>query len=105
MTTNEHLFKPKPNKSSYKRKDPTTIATTIGTIDGVGHQAVVLVRQEGGKYTPVLFNVKQSRIEALQRAHYINANFILRGNVDPVPIHLIAEDDTAAGLRAKGYIL
>jgi hypothetical protein len=105
VTTNEHLFKPKPVKSGYKKNDLTTIATTIGTIDEVGHQAVVLVKQEGGEYTPALFDIHPSRSEALQRAHYINANYILRGNVDPVPMHLIADDDTAAGLRAKGYVL
>ena len=103
MTTNDHLFKPRRTKSSYKREDPTTIAATIRTIDGVGHHAVVLVKQGNGMFSPALFDIKPSRGEALQRAHYINANFILRGNVDPVPMHTIAEDDTAAGLRAKGY--
>ena len=105
MTNNEHLFKPKPSKSSYKRKDPTTIATTIATTDGVGHQAVVLVKQEDGKCTPALFDTKPSRGEALQRAHYINANYILRTNVNAVPPHIQMEADTPAGLKERGYIL
>lgn len=103
MADNSSLFKRKPSKSTYKREYPTTIATTIGTSDDVGYQAVVLVRQPDGRHTPALFGIYPTKTAALQRAHYINANFILRNNVDPLPMHTLAEGDTLAGLREKGY--
>lgn len=103
---NSHLFKERkrPSLAPYKKKEVSAIASTIGTSDDIGVQAVVLVKQDSKLYTPMLFGIFDTRIEALQSAHYINANMILR-NGDPLPMHLTAEDDTLAGLKEKGYAL
>lgn len=104
MTDNSHLFKggrKRPSQPPYKRVEVITIATTFES--GGKHQAVVLLRKAKDLYEPLLLEVFDTKLDALQRAHYINANKVMRS--DGTFMHLIAEADSTANLRAKGYQL
>lgn len=88
MATNSHLFGGGDKKRSqppYKKVEILTVATTLESKGK--HKAVVLFKHDSTKqYEALHFESFDSRVDALQRAHYINANMILRTG-DPLPVH------------------
>lgn len=107
MTDNSHLFKggrKRPSQPPYKRVEVITIATTLPNKGRQGgHFAVVLIRKDKTTYEAQHLEVFPLRIDALQRAHYINANKILRS--DGAYFHLSTEPRTLAELKELGYSL
>lgn len=111
MADNSDLFKQRkrPSQPPYKRVEVSTVATTIGVydaLDRVVYHAVVLVRQQGLRtYEALRFESFDTRLEALQRAHYINANMIMRTG-DPLPKHGTGGNGkTLAVFKEEGYQL
>lgn len=107
--TNSHLFgggKKRPSQPPYKRVEVSTIATTYSK-NATTHDAVVLVRDTGLKtYEARHYGSYPTRLEALQRAHYINANMIMRTG-DPLPKQTSTGGNgkTVAVFKELGYSL
>ena len=105
--TNSHLFgggKKRPSQPPYKRVEVSTIATTYPTRGG--HTAVVLIRDTTKTYEAKHFESFDTRLDALQRAHYINANMIMRTG-DPLPKQTATGGNgkTVAVFKELGYSL
>lgn len=107
--TNSHLFgggKKRPSQPPYKRVEVATIAATYTSLDpqtdGTVHRALVLIRTGKNLYEGMAFGSFDTRLEALQRAHYINANMIMRTG-DPIPEHIKLSERSLAEWKDNRY--
>lgn len=100
---NSYLFNHQ--RTNKRKKDDVT--SLVGTVNVLGkHKAVVLIKRDGLQtYDVKIFDGFDSRTDALQQAHYINANMILR-NGDPLPEHTTGGNmHTLATLKKQGYMV